>query len=82
MSQGGHSEQLLSFALFYQRTPSCLKVVGGGGVVGGPCDYCVNPSPNNWALGIFRLSQTFGTGLGDCWDRGLGLGLGLDKNLM
>ena len=51
-------------------------------VVGGPCDYCVNPSPNNWALGIFRLSQTFGTGLGDCWDRGLGLGLGLDKNLM
>ena len=37
MSQGGHSEQLLFFALFYQSTPSCLKVVGGvvgwGGVV-------------------------------------------------
>ena len=32
MSQGGHSEQLLFFALFYQSTPSCLKV-GGGGVV-------------------------------------------------
>ena len=30
MSQGGHSEQLLFFALFYQSTPSCLKVVGGG----------------------------------------------------
>ena len=28
---GGHSEQLLFFALFDQRTPSCLKV--GGGVV-------------------------------------------------
>ena len=33
--QGGHSEQLF-FALFYQSTTSCLKVVGGvgwGGVV-------------------------------------------------
>ena len=29
MSQGGHSEQLLFFALFYQSTPSCLKVGGG-----------------------------------------------------
>ena len=29
MSQEGHSEQLLFFALFYQSTPSCLKVVGG-----------------------------------------------------
>ena len=29
MSQGGHSEQLLFFALFYQNTPSCLKVRGG-----------------------------------------------------
>ena len=29
MSQGGHSEQLSFFALFYQRTPSCLKVRGG-----------------------------------------------------
>ena len=36
MSQGGQSEQLLFFALFYQSTPSCLKVVGGGvGGVGG-----------------------------------------------
>ena len=34
MSQGGHSEPLLLLALFYQSTPSCLKV--GGGVVGGP----------------------------------------------
>ena len=30
VSQGGHSEQLLFFALFYQSTPSCLKVIGGG----------------------------------------------------
>ena len=32
VSQGGHSEQLLFSALFYQSTPSCLKVIGGGGV--------------------------------------------------
>ena len=31
MSQGGHSEPLLLLALFYQSTPSCLKVRGGGG---------------------------------------------------
>ena len=29
MSQGGHSEPLLLLALFYQSTPSCLKVRGG-----------------------------------------------------
>ena len=46
MSQGGHSGPLLLFALFYQSTPSCLKVRGWvGGVGGGPCDYCVSPSP-------------------------------------
>ena len=35
MSQGGHSEQLLFFALFYQSTPSCLKVIGWVGGWGG-----------------------------------------------
>ena len=29
VSQGGHSEQMLFCALFYQSTPSCLKVMGG-----------------------------------------------------
>ena len=29
MRQGGQSEPLLLFALFYQSTPSCLKVLGG-----------------------------------------------------
>ena len=29
MDQGDHSEQLLFFALFYQSTPLCLKVIGG-----------------------------------------------------
>ena len=43
MSQGGHSEPLLLLALFYQSTPSCLKVRGGWGGGGGPCDYCVSP---------------------------------------
>ena len=31
VSQGGHSEPLLLLALFYQSTPSCLKVMGGWG---------------------------------------------------
>ena len=31
MSQGGHSEPLLLFALSDQSTPSCIKVRGGGG---------------------------------------------------
>ena len=30
MSQGDHSETFLSLAIFYQSTPSCLKVTGGG----------------------------------------------------
>ena len=29
VSQGDHSEPLLLLALFYQSTPSCLKVMGG-----------------------------------------------------
>ena len=29
VSQGDHSETLLLLALFYQSTPSCLKVRGG-----------------------------------------------------
>ena len=35
MSQGGHSEPLLLLALFYQSTPSWLKVIEwwGGGLV-------------------------------------------------
>ena len=68
MSQGGHSEQLLFFALFYLSTPSCdmLKSWGWGG---GPCDYCVSPSPKNWAFGFFRLGLTLGSGFGACWDR-------------
>ena len=30
-------------------------------------------------LGFSDLVRTFGSGLGDCWDGGLGLGLGLDN---
>ena len=56
---GDHSDPLLLLALFYQSTPSCLKVGGGWWVAGGPCDYCVSPSPKNWVLGIFRLGQDF-----------------------
>ena len=62
MSQGGHSEQLLFFALFSWSTPSCLKVRGGwGGVVGwwggGPCDFSVSPSP----FGLDFGTLDFGT---------------------
>ena len=33
-----------------------------------------------WGFSV--LVRTFGSGLGDCWDRGLGLGLGLDNSLI
>ena len=49
---------------------------GGGG---GPCDYCVSPSPKNWVFGFFRLGLDLGSDLGTCWDGGLGLRLGLDN---
>ena len=55
LSQGGHSDQLLSFALFYQSTPSCLKVIGGWGGGGGPCDYCVSPVQRIGFLGFLDL---------------------------
>ena len=62
MSQGGNSEQLLFFSLFYQCTPSCLKVVGGVGGVGGPCDYCVSPSPFSLDFGTLDFG-TLDSGL-------------------
>ena len=31
-----------------------------------------------WGFSV--LVMTFGSGLGDCWDGGLGLGLGLDNS--
>ena len=62
MSQGGHSEPLLLLALFYQSTPSCLKVRIGGGGVGGPCDFGVSPSPFGLDFGTLGL-----------WDFRLGL---------
>ena len=43
MSQEGHSEQLLFFALFYQSTPSCLKVIGGVECAGGHVVMCRRP---------------------------------------
>ena len=58
MSQGGHSEPLLLLALFYQSTPSCLKVRGGGGGVGGPCDYCVSPSPFSLDFGTLDFGTS------------------------
>ena len=55
MSQGGHSEPLLLLALFYQSTPSCLKVRGG---VGGPCDSSVSPSSFGLDFGTSELGLT------------------------
>ena len=70
MRQGGHSEQLLFFALFYQSTPSCLKVMGGVGWVGGPCDFSVSPWSKSFFfsfLGDFYLTWgSVGTG---AWTR-------------
>ena len=59
--------------VFGWSTPSCLKVIDGGVVVvGGPCDYCVSPSPNKLDFWVFRLGLNLGSGFGACWDRGLG----------
>ena len=58
-----------------------LKSWGSGGVGwggGGPCDYCVSPSPKNWVFGFLRLGLDLKSGFGACSDRGL-LGLGLDN---
>ena len=37
---------------------------------GGPCDYCVSPSPKNWILGQGQDLGPVGTG---DWDFDLGL---------
>ena len=58
MSQGGHSEPLLLTALFYQSTPSCLKVMGWVGGVGCPCDFSVSPSPFGLDFGTSDLGLT------------------------
>ena len=61
MSQGDHYEPLLLSALFYQSTPSCLKVrggVGGVGGVGGPCDFSVSPSPFGLDFGTLDSGLT------------------------
>ena len=66
MSQGGHSEQLLFFALFYQSTPSCLKVMGGG-VVGWVAHVILvsaqGPNPSFFFFGgtFIRLGGPVGT---------------------
>ena len=48
-----------------------VKSWGWGGVVGGPCDYCVTPVPIGLGFG-FRTALGLGFGL-----RGPDLGLGL-----
>ena len=43
----------MSLALFYQSTPKCLKVGGGG-----PCDFSVSPGPFGLdfrTLGLWNL---------------------------
>ena len=80
VSQGGYSEQLLFFALFYQSTPSCSKVMGGWGGVGWWVAHVIlgsvqGPNPSfffYWGTFI-RLGGLLGQGLG------LGLGPGLDN---
>ena len=68
VSQGGHSEQLLFFALFYQSTPSCLKVGGWRGGGGGPCDFSVSPRSKSFFF-LFLGGLLFD--LGACWVKGL-----------
>ena len=78
MGQRDHSETLLLIELFYQSTPSCLKVIGGEGWGGGPCDFSVSP----WSKSFFFLGGgTFIQLRGLLGLRiKLELGPGLDKN--
>ena len=48
-------------------------------MVGGPCDYCVSPSPKNWVFGFVRLGLDQGQDLGPVGTGDWGLGLGLDN---
>ena len=67
MGQGGHSEPFLLLALFYQSTPSCLKVRGGwGGWVVAHVILVSAQVPLVLTLGLWDL--TWGL-----WDFGLGL---------
>ena len=74
MSQGGHSEPLSLLALFYQSTPSCLKVMGGWGGLGWVAHVILvsaqGPNPSFffffiglWGLLGHRLGLVFGPGL-------------------
>ena len=49
------------------------------GMLVGPCDYCVSPSPKIRFWGSLDLVRTLRSGLGDSLDGGLGLVLGLDN---
>ena len=77
MSQGGHSEQLLFSALFYQSAPSCLKVMGGWWwwVAHVILVSALGPNPSFFLFwGTFiQLGGLLGQG------PGLGLGPGLDN---
>ena len=63
MSQGGHSEPLLLLTLFYQSTPSCLKVMGGVVVVvvahkilvSAPVPWIGDLGLGDWGLGLDNL---------------------------
>ena len=72
MSQGGHSEPLLLFALFHQGPPSCLKVIGGVVVAHVILVSALGPNPFFSFFG--GLLSDLGQGLG------LGLGPGLDNS--
>ncbi len=56
LGQGDHSKTSLLLALFCWTTPEWLKVEGwmGWWLVGGPCDYCVSPSPKNLGFCVFQ----------------------------
>ena len=74
LSQGGHSEQLLFFALFYQSTPSCLKVRGGNEQFGMLVAHVILVSAQGQNPSFFLFWGTF-IQLGACWDQDLDQGL-------
>ena len=73
MGKGDHSETLLLLALFYQSTPSCLKVRGW---VVAHVILVSAQGPNPSFVPFWGTFIQFGGSLGQ--GHGLGLGPGLD----
>ena len=83
MGQEDHSKTFLLLAFICWSTPSWLKVGGENEQLAmwwvAHVIIVSAPVQNIGLWGLSDLVWTLGSGYGACWDRGLGLGLGLDN---